>query len=176
MSCITGAILLAIAAPAATASGDSMERLAACSQQRADAERLACYDREVGQLLSAKQKPSATPQAQPAPPAAAATAKASAQEFGVAGSEVARKRVQEEESNSESSAPRSLAANVTALSKRPHGEVVFTLDNGHVWVQKNPQSYFPVKVGDAVTITQGTLGSFQLTVNGGRSTQVTRVQ
>ena len=73
------------------------------------------------------------------------------------------------------SEPKRIAATVTAIDKRPRGELVLTLDNGQVWAQKEAGAYFPVKVGDPVTILAGTLGSFRLIV-ANRATAVTRVQ
>jgi hypothetical protein len=67
------------------------------------------------------------------------------------------------------------SATVTAIEKRPRGELVVTLDNGQVWAQKSADRYFPLKVGDPVAILAGSLGSFRL-IAGSRATAVTRVQ
>jgi hypothetical protein len=72
-------------------------------------------------------------------------------------------------------APKRMSATVTAIDKRPRGELVVTLDNGQVWAQKNPDRYFPLEVGDSVAILAGSLGSFRL-IAGSRATPVTRVQ
>ena len=67
------------------------------------------------------------------------------------------------------------SATVTAIDKRPRGEIVVTLDNGQVWAQKSAERYFPIAVGDTVEILAGALGSFRL-IAGNRATAVTRVQ
>ena len=36
-------------------------------------------------------------------------------------------------------APKRMTATVTAIDKRPRGELVVTLDNGQVWAQKSPE-------------------------------------
>lgn len=145
------------------------KRLEACVSERDDARRLACYDREVAQLVPAARK-----QAAMTDTAAPANAAASAEDsFGVYGSDVARKR-NAEDSRTGTELKR-LTATVTAISQRPRGELLVTLDNGQVWLQKQSQSYFPIRIGDEVTITSGALGSFHLAVSG-RSTQVTRMQ
>jgi hypothetical protein len=72
-------------------------------------------------------------------------------------------------------APKRMSATVTAIDKRPRGELVVTLDNGQVWAQKNAERYFPLEVGDSVAILAGSLGSFRL-ICGSRATAVTRVQ
>jgi hypothetical protein len=72
-------------------------------------------------------------------------------------------------------APKRMSATVTAIDKRPRGELVVTLDNGQVWAQKNADRYFPLEVGDPVAILAGSLGSFRL-ISGSRATAVTRVQ
>jgi hypothetical protein len=72
-------------------------------------------------------------------------------------------------------APKRMSATVTAIDKRPRGELVVTLDNGQVWAQKSADRYFPLEVGDSVAILAGSLGSFRL-ICGSRATAVTRVQ
>jgi hypothetical protein len=72
-------------------------------------------------------------------------------------------------------APKRMNATVTAIDKRPRGELVVTLDNGQVWAQKSADRYFPLEVGDPVAILAGSLGSFRL-IAGSRATAVTRVQ
>ena len=153
-SILTAALLIAMTSPALAADDTLAERIAACTRERDDERRLACFDR------------AAVPNAP--------TPKVDAQQaFGVQGSELARGRVDGDEKHE--TAPKKIAATVTAIEKRPRGELVFTLDNGQVWAQKEMGAYFPVKVGDPVSILAGTLGSFRL-VAANRATAVTRVQ
>jgi hypothetical protein len=153
-SILAVALLAAATSPALAADDNLAERISACTRERDDARRLACFDRAAAPSTS-------TPQV------------AAHQAFGVQGSELARGR--EDGDTQRETAPKKIAATVAAIDKRPRGELVFTLDNGQVWAQKEVGSYFPVKVGDPVSILAGTLGSFRLVV-ANRATAVTRVQ
>jgi hypothetical protein len=147
-------LLAAFACPALAADGNLAERISACTRESDDSRRLACFDR------------AAAPNA-PAP-------KADVQQtFGVEGSELARGR--DDAESKREAVPKKITATVAAIDKRPRGELVFTLDNGQVWAQKEVGAYFPVKIGDPVSILAGTLGSFRL-VAANRATAVTRVQ
>jgi hypothetical protein len=73
------------------------------------------------------------------------------------------------------SAPKRISATVTGIEKRARGELVVTLDNGQVWAQKEVGAFFPIKVGDAVSILAGSLGSQSLIV-ANRATAVTRAR
>jgi hypothetical protein len=95
------------------------------------------------------------------------------QAFGVHGSELARNR--DADDAKQESAPKRITAKIAGIEKRARGELVVTLDNGQVWAQKEVGAYFPIKVGDPVTILAGTLGSFRLVV-ANRATAVTRVR
>jgi hypothetical protein len=145
---ILAAALLAAAAlqPALATDDDLSKRIAACTREHDDAQRLACFDRAA------------------APEAA----------FGVHGSELARNRDAGDDTKQES-APKRVTAKVTGIDKRARGELVVTLDNGQVWAQKEVGAYFPIKVGDPATILAGTLGSYRLIV-ANRATAVTRVR
>jgi hypothetical protein len=150
------AALLAIAAmQPALASDDLSQRIAACTREHDDARRLACFDRAA------------------APKAAPAAKVDATQEFGVHGSELARNR--DDGDPQQDSAPKRISARVTGNEKRARGELVVTLDNGQVWAQKEVGAFFPIKVGDAVSILAGSLGSHSLIV-ANRATAVTRVR
>lgn len=151
---LTAALLAGVSASSALAADDLAARIAACTREQDDARRLACFDRAA------------------APPAAAPRVDAS-QSFGVEGSELARNR--EDPDARPDAPPKRMSATVTAIDRRPRGELVVTLDNGHVWAQKEASAYFPLKVGDPVAILAGTLGSFRL-IAGNRAIAVTRVQ
>jgi hypothetical protein len=129
----------------ALAAADLATRIAECRREQDDRLRLACFDR------------AAVPQ----------------ESFGVHGSELARSRV--DDTSKAESTPKRIAATVTGIDKRAHGELVFTLDNGQVWAQKEVGAYFPIKVGDSIAILAGSLGSHKLVI-ANRSTPVTRVR
>ena len=69
-----------------------------------------------------------------------------------------------------------LQSTVTALSKRPYGELVVTLANGQIWVQKLLDANFSLAVGDNVTFKPAALRSYLLVSPTGRSTRVSRVR
>jgi hypothetical protein len=155
----------------------------ACASERDDARRLSCYDREIARLDQGGDVAAApATKAEVAPAAAAAAAAASAaaatpptaapdEKFGYRG-DIARKELDEQAATE---AVDRLEATITEVSSRAHGELVITLDNGQVWVQKAPDSKMQLKTGDPVTIKKASLGSYML-VAAGRSTRVTRVQ
>lgn len=143
---------------------DSAEALRACMREPDDARRLACYDREMVRLLS----PATSDESTAAAPTT--TPELSAEErFGFSESEARKKQNVDEAPKLER-----LRATLTRIAQRPHGELVMTLDNGQVWVQKQAAS-FDVRVGDTVTIKAAALGSFLMSTASGRSTRVTRV-
>ena len=143
------AAALLVAGPSFAADDDLAQRIAACTREQDDARRLACFDR------------------------AAAPKVDTTHTFGVQGSELARNR--DDDKPQADSPPKKISATVTSIEKRARGELVVTLDNGQVWAQKEIGAYFPLKVGDPVSILAGTLGSFRL-IAGNRATAVTRVQ
>jgi hypothetical protein len=150
---LAAALLATTAIQSALAGDDLSQRIAACTREQDDARRLACFDRAA------------------APPAAAKQVDAT-QDFGVHGSELARNR---DDDDPKDSTPTRISATVAGVEKRARGELVVTLDNGQVWAQKEVGPYFPIKVGDAVSIIAGTLGSHNLVV-ASRATAVTRVR
>jgi uncharacterized cupin superfamily protein len=154
--------------------------VAACASEQDDARRLECYDRAARKKKESaiEVSPARTDAETPAPPERAPTPAPVAQpdEFGITGSAVARQRYGErEQERKQAKEVRSISAQVTEVASRPRGELVVTLDNGQVWVQKESGQPLPIRVGDRVTINAGMLGSYRL-VNGNRATQVTRVK
>ena len=153
-STLAAALLATAAIQPAVAGDDLSQRIAACTREQDDARRLACFDRAA------------------APSADAKLADAT-QVFGVHGSELARNR--DDDDPKQDSTPKRISATVAGVEKRARGELVVALDNGQVWAQKEAGPYFPIKVGDAVSIIAGTLGSHKLVV-ASRATAVTRVR
>jgi hypothetical protein len=143
------------------------ERLAECVRERDDALRLACFDRETAQLRASSSDAAFVS-------AEASAGRTPADDFGISGSEVARKRGATREEGAPPEA-KQLDATIAAIARQPRGELILTLDNGQVWAQKTATSYFPVAPGDRVMITAGALGSYRLTTSG-RSTPVTRIK
>jgi hypothetical protein len=151
---LAATLLAAAAMQPARADDELSKRIAACTREQDDARRLACFDRAAA-------------------PVPAADKVDTAQAFGVPGSELARNRAADDPK--QDTPPERLTAKIAAIEKRARGELVVTLDNGQVWAQKEVGAYFPIAVGDPVTILAGTLGSHRLIV-GSRATAVTRVR
>jgi hypothetical protein len=158
----------------ARAADVSSEALLACAQESNDARRLHCFDALVADLRGASAVP---PVAAAAAGAAATTAPAATtphpapavtpeDRFGARG-ELKREK-QPELSD--------LTATVTEVGTKPYGELVLTLDNGHVWAEIAANSKLKVKVGDTVKIERGALGSFLLIAPSGRSSKVARIR
>jgi len=190
--CLANLILVAAwsaAAPAQAAPAALPASVTACMSEQEDARRLSCYDREIARLSAqprASQAPppvvaspqAAPPQAPPAQVAAKAAPKSTAAPtdpetgFGFRG-EVAREAV--DQRKAETSSLAQLDSTVAQIATRPHGELVLTLENAQVWVQKSPDTSFRVKTGDHVTIKKGSLGSFLMAGPTGRTTWVSRL-
>jgi|688.fasta_scaffold209207_2 hypothetical protein len=114
-----------------------------CRSEADDVRRLACFDREI-----ARSGPSAE------------------QRFGYRG-EVARESLDREKAAAP--ALERLQAKVQSISTTPSGDWVVTLDNGQTWAQVPTGMRYSLRVGDAVTITPGALGSFLLRKDDGGS-------
>jgi len=119
----------------------------ACASLQSNDERLACYDAEVARLMS--------PQAVE-------------KNFGMANGALAH-----EEASATAS---EIAAKVTQVASRPHGELQVMLDNDQVWVQTQASGQFRVRPGDDVKIKAAALGSYLLLAPSGKATKVTRVK
>jgi hypothetical protein len=127
---------------------DFFTKLRACTQEHDDGKRLACFDRETVALppLGREQK----------------EVRASPPEFGLV-----------EKPNA--ARPQNETDRLEAVTQRPNGALVFSLENGQLW-KATDQQYLPVHVGDSVTIRAGALGSFWLSAAGSnRTVRVTRV-
>lgn len=107
-----------------------------CRSETDDVRRLACFDREIARSL-----PSAE------------------QRFGYRG-EVARESIEREKAATPTL--ERLQGKVESITGTPNGDWVATLDNGQVWAQVPTGTRFGLRVGDAVVITPGALGSFLL--------------
>ena len=174
---------------------EEVEELRGCAAIDEDANRLACYDRTMTRLPlsdNASTQRSAADAAVPsseqiAPVAEPATKSTATVELHMAG------EPEETFSRSENTPePQDIAtpgdepepsserdqftAIVTEITRRPHGEHVVVLDNGQVWTEEFGSSYFPVEVGDPVTIKNRWLGGYRLVTASGRGYSIARVR
>ena len=164
------AVLAALAAAASLAGPQAIGQglppsLRACMAERDDARRLACFDREAAQL-GPQSAATATAAATPEPLTAE-------QRFGFRG-EVAREAIAEKKA----AVPQleRLESTVTAVARRGSIDWIVTLENGQQWAQISTGTPYTIRVGDAVTINPGALGSFLLTGPSGRATRVRRAR
>jgi hypothetical protein len=136
------------------------DSLIACSQLIADAERLACFDREVTAIRN--NGPSS-------PRSVAPTAE---QAFGLTSKEM----LGLEARPGEAPPPTELHAHLVRVSRSTADRQAFILDNAQTWQQIELDPDFAVRIGQEVTISKGALGSFWLAIDSHRATRVKRIQ
>jgi len=149
---------------AQAASSDAPQR---CSEIGDDLARLGCYD-------AIFRKPAASAASTAAPAAAAASAATSVAaspetDFGL--TEAAKRARDPQQEILES-----ITGTVTAVGRRPAGELIVTLENGQVWTQVTVDQRARVAAGDMVTIRKAALGSHLLETQGRYATRVRRVK
>ena len=144
---------LTIGAPAWTAPAETVDTILACRVLTDAGARLACFDRTADALAAARDA---------APPVHAATADA-APPVALPSERTPRPEAR-------------IQAAIVAIGFAANGRLVFTLDNGEVWRQLLAEGELLAKVGDAVTISRGMLGSFLLQAPSGRGCKVSRVE
>ncbi len=170
------------AAPAPPA--DPLAGLLVCRELPDPAARLACFDRETAALARMPRVPvAAAPIMTPATTPGAATtspAKPTAppltpdQKFGLSPSAIA---ANEDAAATKAPHEAKLQARITALALVGDGRALFTLDNSQVWQQLEANGTdVMAKLGDAVTISRGMLGSYWLQMKSGRGCKVTRLR
>lgn len=156
----------------AKAAQPTTEALLACADEPDDPRRLRCFDAVVAGLRTAPAAPTASASAAPSVPAPVAApetsaAAASAEDrFGARGDLKREKHADLSE----------ISATVTAVSTKPYGGLVVTLDNEQVWAEITSGSKLKLKPGDAVKIERGALGSYVLITSNGRSSKVARAR
>lgn len=161
-------IWMALALAAVPVAADAQDRLHThpCAAVAGDSARLACYDAEFG-------KPGAAVAATAAPVAATAVpAVKERKEFGL--SEEKKRALDPEKAAVPQTT--SITGKVAGLGRRPTGELIVTLDHGQVWVQAESDTLAVLKVGDAVTIRKGALGSYLLVTPGRVAMRVRRAE
>jgi hypothetical protein len=125
------------------------DTLQACRNEPDDARRLQCYDREVGKFPTYEQA------------------------IGLHSPQVP---VETRETPAPPAKVKLVTAVVVGMRERPHAGFVVTLDNGQIWAQNEMDAQRGIRVGDAITIKPGALGSFWLVGPSGWSTKARRIQ
>jgi hypothetical protein len=144
-------LLAGAAAWTASAAASALpDALQACTKERDDSRRLACYDRETAKLAVAPDK-----------------------SYGLSPEQ---QRKLEPPETRDIAKPQVVSSVMSSVSQRADGRMVFTLADGEIWVQGEAWERFDVRVGEAVTIKPGVLGSFHLYASSGLATRVTRAR
>ena len=176
-SLVVTVVIAVMVCPRAPAQDAVSAGLRACVKETEDVVRLKCYDSEMRRAQAAPAASAATGSSQSgpvsAPSAPPVPEMTPEQAFGYRGA-IAREQV--DRRNEQRDTLARLEGVVASVDRKPLGEFVLTLGNGQVWTQKTPDPNVKVKAGDAVVIRRASLGSFIMTVPGGRSTQVARAK
>jgi hypothetical protein len=142
-------VAVALASAPLLAAGEPLaDGVRRCSLEADQGKRLACFDA-----------------------LASALPKIQSDQFGMTG-DIERKRDPLAASKSENE---SLSGKIAALQEAPHGEYIFTLDNGQIWIQAELRSNIRFEVGDAVQIEHGAMSSLWLAAANHRKTRVKRI-
>ncbi|ATC99941.1 MULTISPECIES: type VI secretion system-associated protein TagO [Pseudoalteromonas] len=132
------------------------QALKACSFIENDFQRLQCYDQVVAgkELTAAKanNNKKAKPDSKRTSTNNENQAKPKKDNFGLE-----HKKLDKETDE--------ITSVVVSVKKKPHGELMVTLENGHVWHQTGTE-YFSVKEGETVIISRGLFNSFTMKVEG----------
>lgn len=129
----------------------SMDRVLACADITNAVARLECFDRSV----------------------AAARAPATSAAPVVAPSTV--EVLPKEQEKPQARAEDTVQAHITGARKASGGLYLIMLDNGQTWRHEQGSMEPYLKVGEAVTIRRGTLGSYRLTLDSGNAKNWVRV-
>lgn len=171
--CVALAVISASALSADSLS--QVDRIVNCAVFKDAQERLVCFDREVEALararLAAPASAASPSPAAPLPmapatvlpgplPAAPAVVVASSSTFGQEQLDAKRQPVNP-------AADQVLHARITALRTAGSVNFLVTLDNGQVWRHENSIQGAYLRVGEAITIGKGALGSYRMTRDAG---------
>lgn len=178
LTALTGATALSAASPVAAQNSaaseapriEVLQQLYDCRAIADPAERLACYDRQVGALQSA----------------------VTAQDIRVVDREQVRQTRRglfglslpnignifgsgDPENAADSDAVNELAATLRAVGRNESGRWIYTLDNDQVWIQTDASAPGRgPRPGQNVTIRRAALGSFMISVEGRPGVRVRR--
>lgn len=150
-NCVRRSIMLVLAlagAPVVAGIEPVSDGLRRCSMETDEQKRLACFDALANALP-----------------------KIQSDQFGMT-VDIARKRDPVAVTRSESE---SLSGKIAALQEAPHGEYIFTLESGQIWIQAESRPSTRFAVGETVQIEHGAMGSLWLAADHHRKTRVKRI-
>jgi len=152
------------AATTAGAAADPLAGVLACRAIEQSSARLACYDRASAALQAAAVRRAPAARARPLNPR---------RTFGLPEGVVARKEVA---AGVRARPITHLQTHIIGLSRTGDGRTVFRLSNGQVWRELLPGGDLLAKVGSAVVVSRGWLGSYWLKLPNGRDCKVDRLR
>lgn len=172
LSFVSGAALV----PLHMAKADNLvDKMLACAKIETDAERLACYDRHVTPIKSAKAE------GELHIVDSTEIKEIEKQSFGFGAiklpwADAAKKRAEKTAKRGEKDSSRELSTRIVSHKKTPLGRYVFTLANGQVWVQTDNVKVRLNRKGENIAhIKKGALTSYRMQINDtGRSFYVKR--
>ena len=129
-----------------------------CVSLQRDAERLACYDKAVANMLSGGDA---------AKPVSAENMFGAS--TGISRTETGQPAVKREEL-------RQISGTITSLRHTDDGMIVLELDNGQVWRQQDAEVRLVMTAGDPVTVVRASLGTFRIADKSGRFARFKRVR
>lgn len=164
---VSGAVAAQGESPSAAKDGGAAKAVFACRAIAAEAERLACYDREVGVLEEAEASDKVVIVDQ------ADIRKARRDLFGFPLPRIGLFGSRDESPQEE---VERIEETLARFGFDPSGRAVFTLANGARWLQIDNQAVLgEPKPGDVVVIESAALGSYKASIAGRRAIRVRRV-
>lgn len=175
---VVSLVLTAVSLPAVPAE-PQLDRLVGCTDIKESRDRLACFDREVAPLASARARPGSAAPApvaraeSPAPAAPTAPTRPAAPPSAI--STFGQDQLAREQRPDPKAEELTLHARLTSQKPAGGGFVNLYLDNGQVWRHQDQVLGAYLRDGDAVTIEKGALGSYKLSRDAGKSRNWIRV-
>jgi hypothetical protein len=183
---VVSLVLAAVAVPVLPAE-PPVDRLVGCADIRDSRDRLACFDREIAPLASARARPApaapvtpattaapAAPPAAPLPSTAVAVTPAPAAPASTART-FGDEQLQRKDRIADPGDPQSLNAKIERIRTVSASDFIVYLDNGQAWRHQDAVLGGYLREGEAITISKGALGSYRLTRDAGNSKNWIRV-
>ncbi len=137
-----------------------------CRDIAEDAERLACFDREVGRVYEAQESDDLV---------IADRTQVREARRGLFGLKLPNLGGIFGGGDDDEDEIREITSTITAVRAIANGRYIFTLEDGARWMQTETPQFGFYKAGDSIIIKKGAIGSYRAKVNRGRYLSVRRV-
>ena len=144
----SGMLLLMLVLPVQAATETATDGLRRCSRETDERQRLACFDALANALPKIKED-----------------------QFGMTAN-IVQKR---DPTGWHDPKKEEISGKIVALRQSATGQWIFTLDNGQVWIQADPNTNTRFVVGETVRLEHGAMSSLWLAADHGRMTRVKRI-